>query len=75
MGLQFFQRAKAAQNDINADIIVALSRSQAFIEFEPDGTIITANANFLSVMGYDVDEVTGRHHTMFLDPEYAKSPE
>lgn len=75
MGLQFFQRAKAAQNAINADTIVALSRSQAFIEFEPDGTIITANANFLSVMGYDVDEVTGRHHTMFLDPAYAKSPE
>jgi methyl-accepting chemotaxis protein len=74
MGLQFFQRAKAAQNAINADTIVALSRSQAFIEFEPDGTIITANANFLSVMGYDLDEVTGRHHTMFLDPAYAKSP-
>lgn len=51
MGLQFFQRAKAAQDAINADTVVALSRSQALIEFEPDGTIISANATFLSVMG------------------------
>lgn len=75
MGLQFFKRADAAQTAINADAIAALSRSQAFIEFEPDGTIITANFNFLSVMGYDVDEVAGRHHSMFLDQDYANSQE
>lgn len=75
MSLQFFKRANAAQTEVNADIIAALGRSQAFIEFEPDGTIITANVNFLSVMGYDLDEVVGRHHRMFLEQEYANSQE
>ncbi|MBJ3787096.1 methyl-accepting chemotaxis protein [Devosia sediminis] len=75
MGLQFFKRANSAQTAINADTIASLSRSQAFIEFEPDGTIITANDNFLSVMGYDLDEVAGRHHSMFLESGYSNSPE
>lgn len=75
MGLQFFKRSNAAQNVINGDAMAALSKSQAFIEFEPDGTIITANENFLAVMGYEGSEVEGRHHSMFLEQEYASSPE
>ncbi|MBJ7578232.1 PAS domain S-box protein [Devosia sp. MC532] len=75
MALQFFQRAKAKRNAINADAMAALNKSQAFIEFELDGTIITANDNFLSVMGYKVEEVAGRHHSMFLENDYANSPE
>jgi methyl-accepting chemotaxis protein len=43
----------------------ALSKSQAVIEFEPDGTIVTANENFLSVMGYSLGEIKGKHHSMF----------
>ncbi len=53
----------------------AISRSQAVIEFELDGTIITANENFLSVMGYNLDEVKGRHHSMFAEPAFAASQE
>lgn len=56
---------------INADLrgkVEALSRSQAVIEFNPDGTVITANENFLKVLGYSLDEVRGRHHSMFVDP-------
>lgn len=49
----------------------AISRSQAVIEFEPSGIIIWANDNFLSVMGYSLDEIRGRHHRMFVDSEYA----
>ncbi len=45
----------------------ALDRSQGIIEFELDGTIVTANANFLSVVGYDLDEVRGKHHSMFVE--------
>ena len=45
-----------------------LSRSQAMIEFELDGTIITANRNFLETMGYGLDEIQGQHHSMFVDP-------
>lgn len=60
---------------IQAAILSALDRSQAVIEFEPDGTIITANANFLRAMGYTLAEVKGRHHSMFVDPAYRDSDE
>ena len=53
----------------------ALGRSLAFIEFDPQGTIITANANFCGVMGYDLAELRGQHHRMFLDQAAAQSPE
>lgn len=56
-------------------IVQALSRSQAMIEFKPDGTILTANRNFLDAMGYSLDEVAGQHHQMFVDPAYAESQE
>ncbi len=45
----------------------ALDRSQGIIEFELDGTVVTANANFLAVVGYGLDEVRGKHHSMFVD--------
>ena len=51
----------------------ALSRAQAVIEFRPDGTILSANPNFLDAMGYREDEIVGRHHKMFVDTDYAKS--
>ena len=55
--------------------VKAIERVQAVIEFEPDGTIVTANANFLSVMGYGLDEIVGRHHGMFVEPDYRNSPD
>ena len=55
--------------------IAAINRSMAVIEFNLDGTIITANPNFLGVVGYSLPEVAGRHHSMFVDPEYANSLE
>src|SRR6267142_767476 len=47
----------------------AISRSQAVIEFRMDGTIITANQNFLDAMGCRLDEIQGKHHQMFAPPE------
>lgn len=55
--------------------VEAISRVQAVIEFELDGTIITANDNFLGAMGYSLNEVQGKHHRIFVDPEYAGSAE
>jgi PAS domain S-box-containing protein len=57
-----------ASRDANAKLD-ALSRSQAVIEFNLDGTIITANANFLNAMGYTLEEIRGKHHSMFVDKE------
>ena len=54
-------------------VLDAFSRSQALIEFKPDGTILTANDNFLNALGYTLSEVQGQHHRMFVDAEYAKS--
>ncbi|MGJ4895477.1 MULTISPECIES: methyl-accepting chemotaxis protein [unclassified Bradyrhizobium] len=60
-----------AQKLRNADLagqIAAISKSQAVIEFELDGTIINANDNFLQALGYTLSEIKGRHHSMFVDP-------
>ena len=53
----------------------AIKRSQAVIEFDLDGTILNANDNFLAVMGYRLDEIKGKHHSMFAEPAFARSPE
>ena len=45
----------------------AINRSQAVIEFDLDGNILAANANFLQVMGYTMEELRGRHHRVFMD--------
>ncbi|GIE75521.1 methyl-accepting chemotaxis protein [Actinoplanes philippinensis] len=51
--------------------LAAIGRSQAVIEFDLDGTIRTANQNFLDTMGYSLDEIVGHHHRMFVDPAEA----
>jgi methyl-accepting chemotaxis protein len=53
--------------------IEAIGRSQAVIEFNLDGTILTANENFLSVLGYRLDEIQGKHHSMFVEPSHRDS--
>ena len=49
-----------------AAVLAAIGRSQAVIEFAPDGAVLTANENFLRVMGYTLAEVSGRPHAMFI---------
>ncbi|WP_430649674.1 methyl-accepting chemotaxis protein [Bradyrhizobium retamae] len=51
----------------------ALGRSQAVIEFGMDGTILTANNNFLKALGYSLGEIKGKHHSMFVDPSQRDS--
>ncbi|SDU01586.1 methyl-accepting chemotaxis sensory transducer with Pas/Pac sensor [Verrucomicrobium sp. GAS474] len=60
----------------NADVagqLDAISRVQAVIEFDLDGTILTANENFLATTGYTLREVQGQHHRMFVNPAEANS--
>jgi len=54
-------------------IISALHKSLAIIEFDPQGQILNANNNFCSLLDYDLQDIVGRHHSLFVDPEYAKS--
>ncbi len=60
--------AQKIQGMEDAGKIAAISRGQAVIEFNMDGTIVTANDNFLSAMGYSLPEVQGKHHSMFVTP-------
>ncbi len=54
-------------------ILKALDRSQAVFEFDLTGTILTATENFCSTVGYRLDEIVGKHHSMFVGRDYAKS--
>jgi len=55
--------------------VAAIGKSQAVIEFNMDGTIITANELFLDVMGYSLKEIQGQHHSVFVEPGYKDSRE
>lgn len=66
----------ARQEAINLDYagqIAAISRSQGVIEFDMDGNVRTANENFLKTMGYSLDEIKGRHHSMFVEDSFRNS--
>ena len=55
--------------------IAAIGKSQAVIEFQMDGTILTANDNFLNALGYTLEEVKGKPHGIFVDPAYRQGTE
>jgi methyl-accepting chemotaxis protein len=61
-----------AESEANAKL-EAIDRAMAMIEFNLDGTIITANANFLQRMGYSLAQIQGKHHRLFCKPELANS--
>ena len=62
-----------AESEANAKL-AAIGRAMAVIEFNLDGTIITANANFLQRMGYSLAQIQGKHHRLFCTQELASSP-
>jgi methyl-accepting chemotaxis protein len=67
-----FRNRSSAQNALAQ--AAAIDRSQAVIEFKLDGTIVTANKNFLDAMGYSLDEIKGKHHSIFVAPAERNSP-
>ncbi len=72
------RRARIQMQDRLTDLdgkMAAIGRSQAVIEFNLDGTIIEANDNFLTAMGYRMEEIRGVHHRQFMDPIEAASPD
>nr|WP_172690868.1 PAS domain-containing methyl-accepting chemotaxis protein [Agrobacterium fabrum]ASK44108.1 chemotaxis protein [Agrobacterium fabrum] len=54
-------------------VLAALSKSQAMIEFDLTGRILTANDNFCRALGYELAEIIGKHHSMFVEPDFVKS--
>jgi methyl-accepting chemotaxis protein len=76
--LDAMQSALRARDDRDADSrgqIAAIGKAQAVIEFDLEGKILSANANFLEITGYSLEEITGKHHSLLVDPEYAASPD
>ncbi|CAL4868830.1 hypothetical protein MMA231_03119 [Asticcacaulis sp. MM231] len=66
------QQGQGSKNAFDA-LNKALDQSQAIIEFDPEGLVLTANDNFLNIMGYTLGELKGQPHRMFLEPAYAGS--
>ncbi len=59
----------------NAGILEAIDNSQAVIEFDLKGNVIKANQNFLDATEYNLDEIIGKPHSLFVERDYAKTPE
>ena len=69
---RFTRTMKSA--DLGA-VMAAIGRSQAVIEFNLDGTILTANDNFLKALGYSVAEIAGRNHSIFVEQSVRDGPQ
>jgi len=67
--------SKTTKSTISDNIVTAISQSLAMIEFDPDGTILNANENFLTTMGYNLGEIVGKHHRIFVPTLEASSTE
>ncbi|WP_044563049.1 PAS domain-containing methyl-accepting chemotaxis protein [Azospirillum sp. B4] len=67
--------ARRQRNDDLRSQLKAIHKSQAVIEFDMDGIVLTANENFLNAMGYGLAEIQGRHHSMFVDDAVKASAE
>jgi methyl-accepting chemotaxis protein len=69
-----FGKSKARITELES-VLAAINKSQAVIEFNMDGTVITANDLFCGCLGYSLEEIRGKHHSLFVDPAYRESPE
>ena len=66
--------SKTKTNDFESKM-EAIDKAQAVIEFDPSGKILTANKNFLDTLGYTLEEIQGKHHSVFAEKSYAESAE
>ena len=73
LGFKTFAGSSSART--SAGMLDAINRVQAVIEFGLDGIIQHANENFLNALGYTLEEIRGKHHSMFVDPAYRESAE
>src|SRR4051812_30909659 len=70
--MTWLDQLKGSKSDIDARLRF-FDRSLATIEFAMDGTIFDANSNFLALVGYELEEVAGKHHRIFVDPDHVES--
>lgn len=70
-----YENTKETFEKLEAEGFVrAINKSYAFVEYDTNGVVLSANENFLQITGYKREEVIGRHHAMFVSAEYAQTP-
>ena len=75
LGVRYYITATEIERHNARGILGAIDESFAFVEFSPEGVVQTANNNFLRLMGYQKDELVGKHHRIFVDAADASSSE
>ena len=74
IGVRYENTEQTIEKQNSDGIVNAINTSYAFIEFDLKGNVITANDNFLKVLGYSLSEIVGKHHKMFVDQSIVNSP-
>ena len=75
LGVRYDITAAEIERQNARGIINAIDASYAYIEFDLGGNVLKANKNFLQVVGYQLDEIVGKHHRMFVETAFTSSPE
>lgn len=73
IGVRYDITAAEIERQNAKGILAAIDTSFAYIEFDTKGLVMSANANFLKTLGYRLDEITGKHHRMFVEQSYTNS--
>lgn len=68
-------KSSLSSSAVSDRVVAAIERTMPVIEFSPDGIIVRANDHFLGTVGYSLEEIRGRHHSLFLTAKEAASPE
>lgn len=73
IGVRYENTQQTFEKQEAQGVVNAIDASYAYIEFDIKGTILTANDNFLKTLGYSLNEITGKHHRMFVEASFANS--
>jgi len=75
LGVRYDSTQQTYEKQEAEGIVNAINKSYAFIEFDPKGNILSANENFLSTMGYSLNDIHGKHHIIFCESSFVNSTE
>ena len=73
IGVRYENTAITIEKQASDGVVSAINTSFAYIEFDLKANVITANDNFLNALGYTLNEIVGKHHRIFVEPEYANT--
>ncbi|MGB8168670.1 MAG: PAS domain-containing methyl-accepting chemotaxis protein [Chthoniobacteraceae bacterium] len=74
IGVRYDITAAEIERQNMKGVLSAIDSTYAYIEFDTTGNVLTANSNFLQLLGYKIDEIVGKHHRLFVDPAFVNTP-